>query len=1491
MGFLERLGEAARTVAEGVYAPLGFVVDIASAPWNGEEEFNGFLNTFRSRGATRLGQFGRGLDTLLGPTDEAFGAGVGWTLDRAEDVYREGISEPLSTLALMARDSTITAQQGGGGFVGRTMSSWEEFLDPERWAQAHEQAQTTSIGQAFTLWLGAQDAQDFHDAQITDLEGRPTLGDPRFLDDPESLFDPKTGNFRDTRYNLASGAIDAAARWYLDPLVLGGKGAAAVRNAAVVRPITPRTNIDTLVRSRPTNRFLGELERRGSVGERMDWLMRNKVIRDAKNGTAVAHLLAEAPDTAMRRDILRIATRRDPEAFQRLERQRQDIAFQMAHLSDVQVPALAEALKVNVSPSYRQWGRQTLDDMHTELAALDKDDALLDLMQRSEAALATAPRVALGQRVEQKVKWSVYQPNRYNVPLRVIKSATTMRPGVLDLNRPDSGLALQRMLDRAGLSPNVKGDLLNRYAAAWGKEADQMQVVQEAELAAMGAALKKAGLPDSPAMVDAVTKTAWQRRDEVLAVVRDRAYSGARKPDGHYIDFVDIDGVPTRRPLDVPQLANTVPLLDVDAVTRMAQRYKSIIAADMPGFINAIRGVRGSQGSMLLATAAEEVASTFNMIWKPAQLLRLGWPLRVITDEQLRIISKVGIMSHLPLVAESAGRSLRRARAPMLGRTSRRLEGVEARLRAEVANPDSLPGVVEGLVKTRDRLARKLARQEERIVPTPFGQGDIVINSYRVGDAYGPATAEAPSIYRGLAGSRPAWQRLAEDSGRWVDHARAGTWVNLTVKDKGYYDAWERAVNSQIGSSPVARQILQGRTDDEVVAWLRSTPEGLSVTSRMGYRGRNVRQWVEQMRVHVDHYLPTDELQSLALSRRASRRDLQRAIPEETLRPEVHGAGLDDSLGAGAMRIWRGFVDRAYTALGSAPTDTLSRHPYFIGVYRQRLAKHLDDYDPGQTGKLSQQVVDRLAKRSREEALGEVRKLLYDLSEESNLAHTLRFLSPFYAAWQEGLTRWLSIAVDKPYVLARGVQFWNAPNKAGVVVDRDGNVVAPGAGISVDQYILAPMPEWARKHIPGAEMIGGEGGVAIPKQGLNLLLQGEPWWLPGFGPMVQVPVASLVRGKPDVADSVSYFLPYGPGQDALDLVLPAYGRRARAAAEGEDNRTYANAVIRRTQELYTDRALGKNDLTDEQLYAKAERDVAAFWRLRTVANATLPFSPWFRSPYQFWIDKAREYRLAAKPGDDWEARYLQDFGEEYFAFTESFSKTNTGVAPTVEGYRSSKKYEDLIVKNPELGGLIVGEEDEGEFASAVYDYQFGERIGPGRQERQRETKDSREAIASIQRRQGWQEWRQMMTLLDATLFERGLTSFQQRGAEDLAAIKAALRDDLSARYPEWRVDFDQFDRGKASRNIAAIQSFVDDKRFEGRAGWGTLKSYLDLRDMLVQVLQERDSLGGSADLTANSNVDLATLWDSEVGIMRERDLAFADIWYRHLQSDNLQTGE
>lgn len=267
-----------------------------------------------------------------------------------------------------------------------------------------------------------------------------------------------------------------------------------------------------------------------------------------------------------------------------------------------------------------------------------------------------------------------------------------------------------------------------------------------------------------------------------------------------------------------------------------------------------------------------------------------------------------------------------------------------------------------------------------------------------------------------LSSSRGALTLLAQHQERDGIHQmsnRLRAWKSISPGEKGYETGWEVAVNQQLANDPMAKQFLQGKSYDEVVGWLRGSEEGIMHRRTLPVRGQNPEEWVGMVEDMVQTYAPTEKLKQLALKGRARFDDLKDEVGLDDL-PIVHGEELGTALGSSDF--WQGyekFTSKLFDVFGGKPTDFLSRHPYFATVYHAKIRQQIDTLVK-QEVEITPKVLTDLERHGREYALSETKKLLYDLAEQSDLAGMLRFIAPFYGAWQETLTRWAGIAYENP---------------------------------------------------------------------------------------------------------------------------------------------------------------------------------------------------------------------------------------------------------------------------------------------------------------------------------------------------------------------------------------------------------------------------------------------------------------------------------------------
>lgn len=852
----------------------------------------------------------------------------------------------------------------------------------------------------------------------------------------------------------------------------------------------------------------------------------------------------------------------------------------------------------------------------------------------------------------------------------------------------------------------------------------------------------------------------------------------------------------------------------VDIPLFVSQQANVLPLVDIDAVEKAAREVAGrwSRYADTAVEIPEDLLSKFYELWKPAVLLRPAWPIRVAIDEQLRIMAKIGFLS-------------------TVGQTSRALTGA----------------------------VRKDVRANK----------GLTLDGYEFEGAFG-RPGEGANLFQQAVSSRASFEALA---GRYengfLEKMRAkltGEWRSVLPDEPSHGPAWANAVNRQIGSDPVGRLLLQGKADEEIVTWLRGTEDGQRYARRLPTRTKRPELWLPEARGQVDSYLPVSQLRELALQGKATADDLARWIPDARQRPTVHGEILAQTLGSSPINAaYEKVISGMYKALGQLPTDVLARQPYADAVYRAEVERLFRLHQRGGV-----EITDRrrltIEAQARRAMVKETRALLYDLAEQSELSHVLRFVAPFFSAWQEVLGVWAGLAVENPAFIARTLKTYGAPEKAGLVTkDDQGN-----------SYVTVKLPEWTRDKVPG---FASQGRVRFDLGSLNMVLNGPP----GVGPTVQIPASIIVKDRPDWAenDVVSTFIfPYGVPQDTLQALLPPVAKRLASAAREEDDRAFLNASLRIWQTKMIDVSLGKRpEANPEQLLEEAKSEARKFFLVRAFVSYVSPVGVTFDSPYQAYIDAYRRLRETDPKNAD--ERFLEEYGDEFFPLTQAMTKAVEGIPATVEGFKARGRRAELIdrLEDPSLARLVVGAEGAGEFSRAAYEYQ----LDAG--QRQRLTPE--EFIQGPGVRLGWIEYRRAMDVIEAEMLARGLPNMQVRGARDLQQAKKAVIENLAAEHPDWYEEFSTTDRLHWARRIKDLRTIASDPGMQARPEIRGLAEYLRLRQVITDELASRKA----HTLTATSNVDVRRVWDAAVDQIALANPAFADLRSRWLASDPVWLGK
>jgi hypothetical protein len=737
-----------------------------------------------------------------------------------------------------------------------------------------------------------------------------------------------------------------------------------------------------------------------------------------------------------------------------------------------------------------------------------------------------------------------------------------------------------------------------------------------------------------------------------------------------------------------------------------------------------------------------------------------------------------------------------------------------------------------------------------------------------------------------------------------------------------YFTRWADMVNDHLGSSPVVQQMIRGRSDHEIADWLTSTEEGGRVRRMMLNENENPLLWVNEVRYRLDKYLPSRELQRRLGKGRLNPSELRKYVADEDL-PDIIGPELEQLDGRfSGKRFLGALMDHLWHAVGTAPIDTLSRHPFYASMYKLK-ARALTKGIKGDF--LDEKMLDVLHKQAHAFAMQQTKRHLWSLVDETNFSEATRFIFPFWAAQREAIAKWAQIISDRPETVGRFLMGQRAIYNHFVVVDQNGQPVNNrlggiyGTNWHPDDRVVVQIPKFLDKVPYIGQALRQMGTVGIPLGSANTVLQGESPMLPGFGPLVTVPADKLLRwqsetmGIPQDPNGLYGFLynwmfPIGrPRQGgvgaqainplnpefysgAISQVIPGWAKRIQDTSPGLAS---ANAYFMIARQMQQDaQEAGRPMPTPAQI----QKVVRSYSALRVVTGLLAPFQVEYRPKEQFFLDQYHAYQR--KYGVEADQKFLDDFGVMYARYVTSSSNSPVGVPGTGKGLSEAVANKTLLAKYGEDWGsaIISPQAWQDPFSYDAYSAEFQVPVGPGSSKTLRQSNDPVERDKEADRTAGWYEYQKLNAAIQAELVNRGLTNLQQRGAADLALLKKAAiegvdgKPGLADKYPAWYAAYTQGQKDIYAK-VHDLSEWVTDKRFDNRPDIQGVRQYLLIRKKVADALDAYHAqTGGSASLQAQENGQLRNWFYGQVGQLITDNPAFGEFYTRYLEGDTLAKG-
>jgi hypothetical protein len=117
-------------------------------------------------------------------------------------------------------------------------------------------------------------------------------------------------------------------------------------------------------------------------------------------------------------------------------------------------------------------------------------------------------------------------------------------------------------------------------------------------------------------------------------------------------------------------------------------------------------------------------------------------------------------------------------------------------------------------------------------------------------------------------------------------------------------------------------------------------------------------------------------------------------------------------------------------------------------------------------------------------------------------------------------------------------------------------------------------------------------------------------------------------------------------------------------------------------------------------------------------------------------------------------------------------------------------------------------------------------------------------------------------------------------------------DDTGTDYSAWYKDYTQHEDLTYASRALAMTKIMSDPQWSAEHGsdpkWAAAAQFLQARAQFSSILQARGLMaGGSSNITANSNADLAAAWQGITASLAESNTDWGDMYHRYFERDAL----
>ena len=1101
----------------------------------------------------------------------------------------------------------------------------------------------------------------------------------------------------------------------------------------------------------------------------------------------------------------------------------------------------------------------------------------------------------------------------------------------------------------------LKQKFLNEYSAANTDEALRQRVLDKIEKEAMLAEGKALKLDDK--VIEDVYKLYQKRRYDLVDAIKRGGKTGFIFEDQHII--------PTRQLSS--QIADSTPMIDLKAFTRVARTFTANGGKlnELPQYISSSYDVFNAiwKPSVLLRlgytirNVTEGSMRAIGMLGSVSEYMKyagtsLGASVKEVTYNRIKkqmLYREAAREAGLPKagfvkfneVKEVHQRGLVQARYA-LNQAEDSLAAEKATLSAASSKKEKV-AIKANIQKLEKDIENKKILVEQKVKaaydfdakyagnPRVHKFSNVYVNdsvAAGINDAFagdmGLISMNTSSASRRTAidlQSQNAISRINTEGGlkskgyssaiQPPKYDEAGKIIPIPGSKKVNTEYWNAsyAAAREFRNDEVTRRLLAGQKVEDIVAAAKVDKKLRKNLSESGVRldSESIRLHVKKWDKSVKEYFPDEALRKRIgdFKQELTINDIRNTLEGRRDLSPIHGESFAPE---DAKRLWiryQDFTAKAFKYLGALPEDMLVRHPIYAAVYRRSMDELVNrkvaEYgkEAVEKGLTSNQFIE-LEKTARRMALRQLEATAYTINRYSGPGALFQYFAPFYAAFENTFKVWGRLAYENPEIVGRLNLLWDVPERTGLTVtdERTGETY-------VTMQLGKVIPDWLE------EKIGKNTRIKFPKQAVNLIFQGEPWWSPGFGPIAQIPANYILKNSPDVNEQLTQrlgvyvpargildaILPMGPTQNWQSILLSSSQKRLLSLMKGTADSNYVSqlqSIAATERQRYKD-----GSRPDEPTFDEIRSKNDWLMTLRFVSALTLPFQPTFTSEYEPWVQLWQKYQTEGIINDETPAERFYKAYPDYFTLAYSGSAATTGMDFTSKAIYNAKQNRNLVAgvyqTNPYLIQLITNNgQVENKFDEAAYVWQMKNSPVPGSQETFRGQLDPISEVKRQDVRAGWIEFNKLNDAINAQLETNGIASISSPEAEGLLRFKEGAIKAISDKYPEWANDRDTFTIGKWKETIKGIDKILQDEKFinnlsdDLKPAWAIMQDYMDSRDTVIAELQQQEALGGSASIDAESNAYIREKWDVYVSTMKKSNTLFSDWYDRFLEADKLE---